>query len=66
MSKEITVYVEANNPQADNFGDTNIIIPEADPDRSEFLMQCRNFFIAADRNEDADKFYQAAKQTPSS
>ena len=65
IPKEITVYVEANNPGTETYGDTNRVIPEKDPDRREFLMSCRNFFNAADRPEDADKFYQAVKQTPS-
>lgn len=65
MSKEITVYVEANNPSTPTFGDTNIVIPETDNDRADFLMECREFFLTRDRKEDADKFYQAVSQTPS-
>ena len=63
--KQITVYVEAVNPSAPNFGDTNIVIPETDPDRADFLMSCRTFFLDQERPADAQKFYDAVKQTPS-
>lgn len=61
---QITVYVQAL-PGDPNFGDTSITIPENDPDRAEFLETCEEFFIGKDRKQDADKFYQAVKQTPS-
>lgn len=66
MAKEITVYVEAVNPGTPTYGNTNIVVPEEDKDRSDFLMNCREFFIARGRQPDADKFYQAVSQTPSS
>ena len=61
---EVTVHVEAR-PGAANFGDTNIVVKEQDPDRSEFLTHCDQFFRSRGRTETADKFYSAEKQTAS-
>jgi hypothetical protein len=62
---QITVYVQAI-PGKPDFGDTQIIIPETDENRQEFLEKCEQFFKSKNRPQDADKFHQAIAQTPSS
>jgi len=63
-AQAISVYVSAL-PGAPDFGDTTITLPEVDEDRADFLMSCRNFFIDRQRPADAEKFYDAVAQTPS-
>ena len=58
---DITVYVHAL-PGEYGYGNTDIVIPVGDAERNEFLIACRDFFRDHNRDEDADKFYQAAKQ----
>ena len=61
MARELTVYVNAI-PGNDAYGRTDIQIWGDDEDRAEFLMNCREFFLEYDREDDANKFQQAAKQ----
>jgi hypothetical protein len=64
MAQEITVYVNAVNTTAADYGWTDIRIPPDDKDRAEFLANCEEFYKSKGRTADADKFHQAIKQTP--
>lgn len=61
---QISVYFQAakENPK---YGDTDVVIPGADPDREEFFTACEEFFRGKNRPEDADKFHQTIAQARS-
>lgn len=62
---DLTVYVNVTSPvESNQYGETSIVIKKDDPHRSGYLKSCEDFFKINGRAADADKFYQARKQTP--
>lgn len=65
MSAELTVYTNVTSPvESGHYGETSIVVPKDDKHRAGFLKSCEDFMKINGRQADADKFAQAAKQTP--
>lgn len=62
MPKELAVDIDVN-PQKESttYGDTTIVVPKDDQDRTDFLNHCEAFFAVKGRDADANKFHQAIK-----
>ena len=62
---DLTVYVNVTSPvESNQYGETTIVVKKDDKHRAGFLQCCQDFFTTNGRPADADKFYQARKQTP--